>query len=112
MKIFASKTCSSIINRCIVFILFVIVIAGCNCNRTKLPPPRDWHTYLEKSPYDLPPADPYKQLIVWLKPGTTDTAFNRWLRDNIVKDDTTADLKIRFVCGSCDSSLFYWKASR
>lgn len=82
-------------------LLLSIIISGCNCNTNT---PKDWTNYVIQSPYEGKP-DPYKQMIVWLKPGTARTDFNSWLQDNIIQRDRN-ELKIRFVCGSCDSSLF------
>ena len=83
-------------------LLLMIILSGCNCGS---PIPKDWTTYQVKSPYEGEKPDPYKQLIVWLKPGTSRQDFNKWLQDSIVKNEKN-ELKIRFVCGSCDSSLF------
>ncbi|HRP55935.1 S8 family serine peptidase [Agriterribacter sp.] len=81
----------------------IIVIAGCNCGGSRTVP--DWTTYQVRSPYEGEKPDPYQQLVVWLKPGTSRQDFNKWLQDSIVKKEKN-ELKIRFVCGSCDSSLF------
>lgn len=83
-------------------VLFVIVFSGCKCTPEV---PKDWTTYQIKSPYEGIKPDPYKQMIVWLKPGTARQDFNRWLQDSIVKNENN-ELKVRFVCGSCDSTLF------
>lgn len=82
--------------------LLMIIVAGCDCNPKT---PKDWTTYLEKTPYDGGKPDPYTQLIVWLKPGSDRQDFNRWLQDSIVGKKNN-ELKVRFVCGSCDSTLF------
>ncbi|MBW7890179.1 MAG: S8 family serine peptidase [Chitinophagaceae bacterium] len=82
--------------------LLLIIISGCNCNADL---PKDWTNYVIRSPYEGVKPDPYQQMIVWLKPGTARADFNSWLQDNIVKTEKN-ELKIRFVCGSCDSSLF------
>ncbi|MBX2920800.1 MAG: S8/S53 family peptidase [Chitinophagaceae bacterium] len=83
-----------------VFILF-LVFSGCNCNE-QFP---DWHSYYK--PVNKPSKnDPYKQLIVWLRPGTTEDAFSRWIYDSVIKKSNNHDLTISYVCGSCDSTLF------
>lgn len=91
-----------------IVLAFIIVIAGCDCGGPRTTP--DWTTYQVKSPYEGEKPDPYKQLIVWLKPGTSREDFNKWLQDSIVKKEKN-ELKIRFVCGSCDSSLFLLEGS-
>jgi hypothetical protein len=110
MKIAGSKI-SFVSTVYITALLFFVIISGCKCNWGNTPPAPDWRTYLDSAPYSKPPADPYKQMIVWLKPGTTGDQFSQWLKDNIVKNGNSADLKIRFVCGSCDSSLFLLEGS-
>ncbi|WP_152266982.1 S8 family serine peptidase [Agriterribacter humi] len=103
MEITVPKTLSAISCIRIAAALCIIVIAGCDCGGARTAP--DWTTYQVKSPYEGEKPDPYKQLIVWLKPGTSRQEFNKWLQDSIVKNEKN-ELKIRFVCGSCDSSLF------
>ncbi|MCO5236000.1 MAG: S8 family serine peptidase [Chitinophagaceae bacterium] len=83
-------------------LLCMVMVFGCECGS---PVTRDWSSYQIPSPYEGKKPDPYKQLIVWLKPGTTRQEFNKWLQDSIVKKENN-ELKIRFVCGSCDSTLF------
>lgn len=105
MKITGFKT-SFVSTLYIATLILIITFSGCKCNWQKPLPAPDWRTYLDTAPYSKPPADPYKQMIVWLKPGTTGDQFSRWLKDSIVKNGNVKDLSIRFVCGSCDSSLF------
>ena len=105
MKIAGVKT-SFLSTVHIATLLLIIIVSGCKCNWQKPLPAPDWRTYLDTAPYSKPPADPYKQMIVWLKPGTTGEQFSQWLKDSIVKNGNFKDLSIRFVCGSCDSSLF------
>ncbi|HTN06910.1 S8 family peptidase [Agriterribacter sp.] len=97
-----SKTTRSITYTGFMALLLMVIISGCNCGSGM---PKDWTTYQVKSPYEGEKPDPYKQLIVWLKPGTSRQDFNKWLQDSIVKKEKN-ELKVRFVCGSCDSSLF------
>ncbi|HRO48345.1 S8 family serine peptidase [Agriterribacter sp.] len=98
----AFKTTRPITYTGLMALLLMVIISGCNCGSGT---PQDWTTYQVKSPYEGEKPDPYKQLIVWLKPGTSRQDFNKWLQDNIVKKEKN-ELKVRFVCGSCDSSLF------
>lgn len=110
MKITRSKT-SFVSTVYTATLLLIIIFSGCKCNWEKPLPAPDWRTYLDTAPYSKPPADPYKQMIVWLKPGTTGEQFSQWLKDSIVKNGNFKDLSIRFVCGSCDSSLFLLEGS-
>lgn len=97
-----SRTTSPVTYAGLMALLLMIVISGCKCGSES---PKDWTAYQIRSPYEGEKPDPYKQLIVWLKPGTSRQDFNRWLQDSIVKNERN-ELKVRFVCGSCDSSLF------
>lgn len=106
MKMAASGTLPWLSVKNIAMLLLIINISGCDCNRKVPSSTPDWRTYLIESPYRQEKTDPYKQLIVWLKPDSTGEQFSRWLQDSVVKKGNKDDLKIRFVCGSCDSSLF------
>lgn len=97
-----SRTIPSMTSIRLMALLVTAIISGCKCGPES---PKDWTAYQMSTPYEGEKPDPYKQLIVWLKPGATRQQFNKWLQDSIVKNGQH-ELKIRFVCGSCDSSLF------
>lgn len=85
--------------------LLLIAFSGCKCNRGEEPGKApDWHTYYK--PSNPEKKDPYKQLIVWLKPGATGAEFSQWIYDSLTKKGVNRDITISFVCGSCDSTLF------
>lgn len=93
-----------------IFLLPVIVIFGCKgCfEQTKNPP--DWTTYLSDQKGTVLSPTPEKQLIVFIKPGTSREAFNTFLDTAIVRHKD-AVLKIISVCGSCDSTLLMLEGS-
>lgn len=85
------------------FFLFIVIICGCKgCD------PPDWTTYLSDQKGAILSPTPEKQLIVFIKPGTSREAFNKFLDTGIVKAGT---LKIISVCGSCDSTLLMLEGS-
>ena len=85
--------------------LLWIFFSGCRCNHNKQTDRApDWHAYYKPSKPEK--KDPYKQLIVWLKPGGTNAQFSQWIYDSIIKKGGSEDINISFVCGSCDSTLF------
>ena len=67
---------------------------------------QDWETYVMKDPTAVPAPEPNKQLIVFLKPGAQRQNFNEWIADSLVKK---GEVRIRFVCRNCDSSLFLFE---
>lgn len=93
-----------------IFLLLVVVMYGCKgCfEQTKTPP--DWTTYLSDQKGAVLSPTPEKQLIVFIKPGTSRAAFNTFLDTGIVKHKEGA-LKIISVCGSCDSTLLMLEGS-
>jgi len=105
MKIPVCKGYTSLSFTRFVCFLLLIFFSGCRYNNNEqqdgIP---DWHVYYKPSKPGK--KDPYKQLIVWLKPGGTDTQFSQWIYDSIIKRGGSEDLTISFVCGSCDSTLF------
>lgn len=92
------------------FVFFIVVICGCKgCfEQTKITP--DWTTYLSDQKGTILSPTPEKQLIVFIKPGTSREAFNKFLDTAIVKHNDSA-LKIISVCGSCDSTLLMLEGS-
>ncbi|MCC6287149.1 MAG: S8 family serine peptidase [Chitinophagaceae bacterium] len=93
-----------------ILLLFIVAICGCEgCfKQTKTPP--DWTTYLSDQKGTVLSPTPEKQLIVFIKPGTSREAFNTFLDTGIVKHKDSA-LKIISVCGSCDSTLLMLEGS-
>ncbi|MFI5152538.1 MAG: S8 family serine peptidase [Chitinophagales bacterium] len=61
-----------------------------------------WASYLHIDT-SYPGPDPKKQLIVWLKPATSDVDFKNWL-DSV--NDRIGTIKISNMCRDCNDSLF------
>ena len=92
-----------------IFFLPIFVICGCKgCFKQEIPP--DWTTYLSDQEGTVLSPTPEKQLIIFIKPGTSRDAFNQFLDTGIVKRKDSA-LKIISVCGSCDSTLLMLEGS-
>lgn len=105
MKVFVCKT--HILTPVIPYALLSLLLffSGCKCHQHKQTGKApDWHTYYKPSKPEK--KDPYKQLIVWLRPDATNAQFSQWIYDSITKKGSHSDISISFVCGSCDSTLF------
>ncbi|MBX3239944.1 MAG: S8/S53 family peptidase [Chitinophagaceae bacterium] len=94
----------------IIFFLLLLILWLLYGNKIKrtLVPAKDWEEYVMKDPAGAPAPEPHKQLVVYLKPGTQRRDFNRWIEDSLV---TQGDVFIRYVCRSCDSTLFLFEGS-
>ena len=105
MKVSVCKVHIPTLLSLITYFSLLLLFTGCTCNQgnptDKVP---DWHTYFKPSKPEK--KDPFKQMIVWLRPGATDAQFSQWIYDSIVKRGNNEDISISSVCGSCDSTLF------
>ncbi|MFT3947439.1 MAG: S8 family serine peptidase [Agriterribacter sp.] len=93
-----------------IFLLPLIVVFGCKGCFEQAKKTPDWTSYLSDQKGAVLSSTPEKQLIVFIKPGTSREAFNAFLDTAIVKYKDSA-LKIISVCGSCDSTLLMLEGS-
>jgi len=90
---------NSLLRNFILLCFLFICLTGCRSCWEK----KSWKSYIQiDSTYRDRPPDPYKQLIVLIRPGPgSDQEFNKWLDEH----SASGDIKISFLCQDCDNQL-------